>query len=146
LTVYNRPANLFVADFVGNPTMNFLKAKVENVDGKKISMELLGHKVTFEAESEFELGGEDVVVGIRPEFLPITKGGAFKGLAYSTLPAGMETTVKIKVGEIILSSVVFGSIDYATDEEIEFDVKGKGIILFDALTGKNIALGSIKKN
>ena len=144
LTVYNCPNNLFVADFVGNPTMNFIPTQASQIDAKSAKLSLLGLDVEFEGEQEFTLNGPDVVIGIRPEFLPITKKGKIKGLAYSTLPAGMETTVKIRIGETILSSVVFGSIDYAVDEEINFDIAGKGIVLFDKETGNKLSLGSIK--
>ncbi len=144
LVVYNRPANLFVADFVGNPTMNFIHATAHKVANNQVEIELLGVKAIFESDNDIELNNEDVILGIRPEFLPISENGKIDGLAYSTLPAGMETTVKIKVNDEILSSVVFGSIDYSVDEEIKFDIVSKNIILFDKETKKNIAMGSIK--
>lgn len=144
LVVYNRPANLFVADFVGNPTMNFIHATAHKVANNQVELELLGVKAIFESDNDIELNNEEVVLGIRPEFLPISENGKIDGLAYSTLPAGMETTVKIKVNNEILSSVVFGSIDYSVDEEIKFDIVSKNIILFDKETKKNIAMGSIK--
>lgn len=144
LTVYNRPNNLFVADFVGNPTMNFINAKVSNIQGNKCSLEFFGIKAEYEAEEEIKLTNENAVIGIRPEFLPIREGGAIEGLAYSTLPAGMETTVKINLKGEILSSVVFGSIDYGVDEVIRFDIVGKGIVLFDSTTKDKVAIGSVK--
>ena len=144
LTVYNRPANLFVADFVGNPTMNFIPAKAKLEGKKKIHLSFFGIEAEYTPEVDVEELGEEVVIGIRPEFLPISPKGAIKGLAYSTLPAGMETTVKINLDGDILSSVVFGSIDYKIDEEINFDIVGSGIILFDKETKKQISLGSVK--
>ena len=144
LVVYNRPNNLFVADFVGNPTMNFIPAKATIENSKKAKLSFLDLDVEFDAEDELTLSSDDVIIGIRPEFLPISEKGKIKGLAYSTLPAGMETTVKIRINDTILSSVVFGSIDYVVDEEINFDIAGKGIILFDAKTGQKVSLGSIK--
>jgi len=186
LTVYNRPSNLFVADFVGNPTMNFIKAKAKRVNKNTANLSFLGIEAKFVGEKPFELtsvqkpveenvekpneentqkpgeevvetpveeqavvadyakGDEvDVVIGIRPEFLPIKDDGKIKGLAYSTLPAGMETTVKINLNGEILSSVVFGSIDYKIDQEILFDIEGDGIILFDAETKENVCLGKV---
>ena len=87
--------------------------------------------------------GADLLLGVRPEFLPISPAGDIEGLAYSTLPAGMETTVKIKVGDTILSSVVFGAIDYETDAPVRFSVSGSGILLFDRNSGQNIAVGRL---
>ncbi len=148
LTVYNRPANLFVADFVGNPTMNFINSKLELIDNHTARIDINGIKTIYKTKEEIVLSennaDKNIVIGIRPEFLPISKKGKIKGLAYSTLPAGMETTVKINLNNTIISSVVFGSIDYKVDEEINFDIVGDGIILFDGVTKNNICLGSIE--
>ena len=144
LVVYNRPNNLFVADFVGNPTMNFVPCKVGPLDKKTIEVEFYGIKGIFHGDKEFELTSNNAILGIRPEFLPISPNGKITGIAYSTLPAGMETTVKISLNGNILSSVVFGSIDYTIDEEIKFDIISEGIVLFDPQTKENISLGSIE--
>ena len=149
LTVYNKPANLFVADFIGNPTMNFIDGTAEKVDEKTVKLEIHGVKALFHAKEAFEIstseeGKPNVVVGIRPEFLPIKENGKIKGCVYSTLPAGMETTIKIDLNGALLSSVVFGSIDYAIDQEINFDIEGEGIILFDANSTKALAIGSVE--
>ena len=144
LTVYNQPNNLFVADFIGNPTMNFIKVELlEVVSPKEIKIELLGRQMLYTATEDFALTeGNELTLGIRPEFLPIVDDGKLAGTAYSTLPAGMETTIKIKIDDTILSSVVFGAIDYAVDQEIKFNIVGEGIVLFD---GHNrAALGSVK--
>ena len=61
-----------------------------------------------------------------------------------TSDIGMETTVKISVGELTLSSVVFGSVDYAVDSPVKFDVVGEKIVLFDSETHDRIAIGSLK--
>ena len=147
LTVYRKPNNLFAADFVGNPTMNFIPGKVLEKKEKEATISFLGVKARFKVSEEvkgLENLGEKVVVGIRPEFLPIAEKGKLQGLAYSTLPTGMETTVKIDFNGDILSAVVFGSIDYKVDEEIRFDIIGDSIILFDAVSKENIALGSVE--
>ena len=146
LDVYNRPANLFTADFVGNPTMNFIPATVSKVNGKDVSLDFLGFKCVYHAEKELNVEkGAEVILGVRPEFLPITKEGKLQGVAYSTLPAGMETTVKISLGkDVILSAVQFGSVDYKTDEKINFDIVGNGIVLFNKKSTDSYCLGSVE--
>ena len=144
LVVYNRPANLFVADFIGNPTMNFVPAKAKQTAKNELAVQFFGIDAVFACEKDVQLEREDVIIGIRPEFLPIRDSGAIEGLAYSTLPSGMETIVKINLKGDILSSVVFGSIDYAVDKPIRFDIVGDDIIVFDTETKKNICLGSVK--
>jgi multiple sugar transport system ATP-binding protein len=210
LVTYSRPNNLFVADFVGNPTMNFIDAIAEK-KGKTITVNMDGIKATmqcdenitlssqedmaaFEAEKAAKKAAEEeaakaaaknkkskfqlpfgkkanaeavadeaatteapaevpqepvvqgplanVVVGVRPEFLVIGDSGV-KGNVHATLPSGMETTVKIRYGDLMLTSVVFGGVDYAIDQEIFFNFRGNGILLFDKKTGKRLCAGEL---
>lgn len=71
LEIYGHPANLFVAEFVGNPTMNFIPATVKSASGNRASLSLLGHDATFAAKAPLDGIKGDVVLGVRPEFLPI---------------------------------------------------------------------------
>ena len=142
LTVYNSPANLFVADFVGNPAMNIIAADARKTSDTTAELTFLGHKAVFQANAPFDLD-DDIALGIRPEFLPISDHGDLEGHAYSTLPGGMETTVKIKIADQILSSVVFGAIDYETDQKIRFSISGAGILLFSRHSGQLLASGRI---
>ena len=143
LEIYGHPANLFVAEFVGNPTMNFIPATVKAADGNRASLSLLGHDATFTAKAPLgELTGS-AVLGVRPEFLPIVQGGPLRGKTYSTLPAGMETTVKLSCGGTMLTSVVFGCVDYAVDTELPLNIVGDNIALFDQASGQSVGFGSV---
>ena len=71
--LYERPANLFVAGFMGSPQMNFLKATVE-VSGEQVTLDVSGHKIIIppaKAKKVIEGGydGKEVIMGIRPEDL-----------------------------------------------------------------------------
>jgi multiple sugar transport system ATP-binding protein len=142
LTVYNTPNNLFVADFVGNPTMNMLKGKAVKIDDTHAEVEFLGHKVKFESEVPFASFNEKVVVGIRPEFVQVDEG-PFEGEIYATLPAGMETTVKLLVNNEVVTSMKFGAVDYQYGSKVKFDITGNGVILFDADTTERFAMGKV---
>jgi len=144
LTIYNQPANMFVASFVGNPTMNFIPARVEQADGQTLQMEILGKKAVLSADEPFTAPGKEIIAGIRPEFLPIRKDGPLEASIYSTLPAGMETTVRVKCGETQLTSVVFGSVDYEVDEIVRMDVTGDSVVLFGAEDKKRFAAGKLE--
>ena len=68
LECYHRPANRFVAGFIGSPSMNFIPAAVE--DGS-----LVHQKFTYElsAETAAQLDGyEEVIVGVRPEDIQLS--------------------------------------------------------------------------
>ena len=144
LEVYNRPANLFVADFVGNPSMNIVNARVVRPGRGTAELEVFGKRAVFSSDEDVELPSGDIKLGIRPEFLPISPEGDLEGTAYSTLPAGMETTVKIKIGDTILSAVVFGAIDYETDASIRFSITGSRILIFNKDSGLLTASGSVQ--
>ena len=142
LEVYNNPANLFVADFVGNPTMNFLPAKLRILDETHAEVDTLGSSFLF--ESDAPLGtpeGEEAVLGVRPEFIRLGSGG-LEGKVYAALPAGMETTVQMMVGDQLVTSVEFGSVDYPANTPMCFEFHGKGLMLFDKKSGKKLGRGS----
>ncbi len=143
LEIYGGPANLFVGEFVGNPTMNFIPARVEKTDGGEVALSLLGKKAVFHAKAPVENLGAEAVLGVRPEFLPIQEEGAVEGKVYSTLPTGMETTVKVACGDTMLTSVVFGNVDYPVDMPIRLAVNGSGLMLFDKQSGNAVGQGSV---
>ncbi len=145
LTVYERPMNVFVADFVGNPTMNLIDAKATETEDGKIKVNLYNQDFTFSSNEEIKLKNSEVIIGIRPEFVSICNFGNLTGTVYSTLPAGMETTIKIAVGDSIISSVMFGSIDYLVDSSVNFNIEGNKIVLIDKESGNTIALGKLTK-
>ena len=191
LTVYNTPKNLFVADFVGNPAINFIDASgAQGADGKLSLTMLSGMKATYAPaqsvdiagwfgaedaaaaahtdhhavekqnkdtlfkyhiakvnESEFEeevtLTHGDFVLGVRPEAISISESGAIEGEIFSAMPTGMETTVKVRVGEYLFTGVVFGGVTYKLGEKVRLDFAGDGLLLFSRENGKLIAQGSL---
>ncbi len=56
----------------------------------------------------------------------------------------METTIKIAVGNCIISSVMFGSIDFPVDSRVNFNIEGNKIVLIDKKSGNTIALGKLQ--
>ena len=202
LTVYNHPQNLFVADFVGNPSINFVEAKGAQQPDGSITLEILGGvkavfrpregldlaawfaerdrkaaahaaerlaksqekgyvekgnkdepfryhiaKVEEEDDSLQEdpvLTNEDLVLGIRPEFLNITNEAPLKGEIYGAMPTGMESTIKVYVNGFLLTGVVFGSSLFTIGQQHSVSFTGHHIMLFDRQSGDCIALGSLE--
>ncbi|MCR5640286.1 MAG: ATP-binding cassette domain-containing protein [Lachnospiraceae bacterium] len=202
LDVYNRPNNLFVADFVGNPSINFVEGdgrqsedgtvKLEIFDEQKVAFhsnesldlskwflqrdaeakaakEAYEQRLTNQKEvekgnkdevfryhiskveeddysipEEVVLTNENFVLGIRPEAIRISPEGGLKGTIYGAMPTGMESTIKIAVGNYLLTGVVFGSTLFQIGEEVRFDIRGEDILLFDRQSGRCISAGSLK--
>ncbi len=192
LTVYNKPNNTFVADFVGNPAINFMNARGQQQENGSFSLNLLeGYEAEFEPSapvrtdewyaaadadiaafeakerpaektnkdvpfkypvsvvndtelSTAEPDRNDWVVGVRPEFVTVCDNGPIEGEVFSAMPTGMETTLRIKVGNFLLTGVVFGGITYRLGEKIRLDFTGNGASLFSRVNGRLIATGSLK--
>lgn len=142
LIVYNRPANLFVADFVGNPTMNFINCRITH-HNNEFTVSFLGETGQFAPKQAVDLPDGEYVLGIRPEFIQISEDGPLSASAYATLPSGLETTIKLKKGDEIISSIQFGSIDYEVDQALHCSVISEKICLFDKQSTNLVALGRI---
>lgn len=141
LTVYNKPANTFVADFVGSPTINFLMCKT--VEKKDLLLESEIGRLQFICNSPSDKDiGDNPVIGIRPEFIVKSDEG-LDSEVLSSLPSGMETTLKLKIGKASLSSVLFGSLDFPVGSHIKVSLPGSSYILFDS-NGEYVSDGSIK--
>jgi multiple sugar transport system ATP-binding protein len=84
LDLYNRPANLFVAGFIGSPRMNFLDGTVAAISAKGISVELkAGGKVQVPCKAEGLATGAAVKLGIRPEHITLAEKGGDVTLSVS---------------------------------------------------------------
>lgn len=90
------------------------------------------------------LTNEDLVLGIRPEFIEITGSGGLEGEIYGAMPTGMESTIKVRVDDYLLTGVVFGSTVFKLGTKIRIVVKSGNIMLFDRKSGECIALGSLE--
>ncbi len=68
-TLYDRPANLFVAGFIGSPSMNFFNGKIRIADGKAyFDSEAFTVEIPEDRKAAYmEMNGKDVIFGIRPE-------------------------------------------------------------------------------
>ena len=93
-------------------------------------------------EEEAEITENDYVIGIRPEFIEIVKEGGIEGEIYSAMPTGMETTVRVKIGNYLLTGVTFGGVTYEIGEKVRIALKEGGIMLFDKGSGELIGTGS----
>ena len=86
----------------------------------------------------------DLVLGIRPEFIDIVDSGALDGEIYGAMPTGMESTVKVRVGDFLLTGVVFGSTLFTIGAKVQVAITGHNIMLFDRRSGICITQGSLE--
>ena len=145
LEIYDRPLNLFIGNFIGNPTMNFIDVTCSDIKDNQYILKHKDIEISFIGENteKYPIIGQKLILGIRPEDIKIKNDGQVKGIVYSILPSGMETIVRIKVGEIFLTLVAFGRVNLSLDQECSLEFASHKYILFDKETKANITLGKI---
>ncbi len=95
LDLYDRPANQFVAGFIGSPAMNFLDGKLQ-ANGSAYVETVGGHKLPLKTMPVGD-SGRDVVYGIRPENLEMGEGG-LPAEVVVVEPTGSETQIVARIG------------------------------------------------
>jgi multiple sugar transport system ATP-binding protein len=103
MDLYHRPANLFVAGFLGSPKMNFLDVEVKAVNGSKVTVANRAlDPVEVEARVARHAVGERAKLGIRPQYLtPMTDpaAGRLHGTVGLTERLGSETVLEIGLAD-----------------------------------------------
>ncbi len=134
LELYNKPANRFVAGFIGTPAMNFFDGRI--VKGERLYFEEKGGGLRFEVPAEYEkkiggIIGKEIFLGIRPEHIVLaqTKSGEFdasrKLKVEISEPMGNEVFLYFQSGSGQIVSRVTTSVDPRPGTELEmyFDTK-----------------------
>ncbi|MBJ6134943.1 sn-glycerol-3-phosphate ABC transporter ATP-binding protein UgpC [Ochrobactrum sp. Q0168] len=131
LDVYDRPANVFVAGFIGSPAMNFLKGKVS-----KDSFITAGG-VQLPLPAYADLNGRSVIYGIRPEHMHVS---AFGVIATVTViePTGAETLVTAEIDGQPVHFAISGRSNLTLGSTVHIAPQVQHIHLFDETTGRRI--------
>jgi multiple sugar transport system ATP-binding protein len=135
LELYNRPANKFVASFIGSPAMNFFRAEVKGQQGKDIELTLPGGKMATIASRGGALRAGGVQIGVRPEHVkigPAGNGSAFDGKVRVVEQLGNTTLVYVDTpaGELIVEGE--GNLAVAPDETVGVSIDSRSAHLFGA--------------
>jgi multiple sugar transport system ATP-binding protein len=133
--VYYKPANLFVARFIGSPGMNLLESHytdgvVHLPGGNRYSL-----SPAWKSALQRELGSEgDVILGFRPESGQVTDGGALAAEVYATELHGAYTELHLSIdGEVVHVRADRG-VDYPIGATVRFDLDPQMVRFFDPET------------
>ncbi|RKX56457.1 MAG: glycerol-3-phosphate ABC transporter ATP-binding protein [Thermotoga sp.] len=143
--IYNKPSNLFVANFIGTPPMNFFTCGVSRDDDLKFVFEN-GKKISVPNTLKNKLQdfmNKRITLGIRPENISLEKGkNSVEASVTSSEFLGINVLIHFKVGEergtIYMNSEKATSIGAGSKIPLLFDPDK--IHVFDPETGKNIGL------
>jgi len=146
-TIYNKPANIFVAGFIGSPAMNFINAKIVRGEGG-LWVQASGFKVKIPKDYEDALANwidKDVIFGIRPEnvydkmfaFAP-TEENTVRGMVDVVEPLGSETILHVKVGDDQIVAKVDPKTKAQEGQEIDLVFDMEAMHVFDKDTEEAI--------
>jgi multiple sugar transport system ATP-binding protein len=129
LELYDNPANLFVAGFIGSPAMNFLKGRL---NGAAVAV---GNGISLPVKTKLE-PGRDVLVGVRPEHLAVAADGVPAEVVVVE-PTGADTQIFCKLAGTDVTAVVRERHDFRPGESIR--LKPQLTYLFDPSSGARLA-------
>ena len=120
--VYERPANLFVAGFLGAPAMNFIDGTLDGKGG-------FTHPA-FTLQLPCGAAGA-AVLGVRPEHVSLGPLGALAGTVALVEPMGNHQVVWIALGALQVSAIVNDSRVFSPGQPLRFDIDPARVSLFD---------------
>ncbi|MBO9123987.1 MULTISPECIES: ABC transporter ATP-binding protein [unclassified Rhizobium] len=134
LELYDRPANAFVAQFIGSPAMNLFPAVARSGDLVLQTGKGTGLKAPAGVRE-----GQTVLIGKRPEEIALVAEGELGAVVENIEPTGAETFVEARLGDQLVSVVL--------RERPQFDIASRqylslakgSVHLFDQETGRRIA-------
>jgi ABC-type sugar transport system ATPase subunit len=141
--LYERPESRFVAEFIGNPPMNFLDAEVARADGQVVARNA-GVQVPLAngLAERLSLNGapRQVVLGIRPEHLTVgpTEPANARGEVYMVEPMGREQVIDVRIGEHALQVIVPASQTLRVGEPVGLAFDASKLHLFDPAAGQRL--------
>ncbi len=146
--IYNKPNNMFVAGFMGSPSMNFIKTKVELDEQHNPVIKVRGsnaqeHQIKLPASMRKQ-GGKDIVIGLRPEHITDSENQESAVTTKLDLqlevlePTGPDTIAMIKVNDQEIACRLSPEFDVKVGQiaPLHFDLSKA--VFFDASTEQRI--------
>ncbi len=145
MELYEQPANLFVASFIGDPPMNLVRMEYRTSGG---TPQLASVDLTLPLPARAQAGleqasGKDVVLGVRPEHVQLSTQpveGMPVGEVYMLEPLGRDTLVDVRVGQQPIRALVPGRADMRIGERVWLRWDWARQHLFDARTEARLPL------
>lgn len=136
LMLYHYPANLFVAEFVGNPPINTMPGRVVLEHANAVACG--DFRIPLD-NSQGLRDGEDVVVAVRAEDVLVSRPAepdSIEFTVYSVLPTGGETLIRLRRGDIFMTAKIDGSIRMDIDSSVGISFRTERLLVYSKDTGQ----------
>lgn len=138
LELYDKPANLFVAGFLGSPSMNFIEGKYL-VDGGQACVETPDGTRLKAPVTENAKNGQTVVFGLRPEHVRLADPGEGVPMTVTVVePTGASIEVFASLANELLCAVFHQRHPFNVGQQLTFDWEVDNAHVFDKDTGKRL--------
>ncbi len=135
LELYDTPANLFVAGFIGSPAMNLIEGKVA-ANGK---LSVVSDGLNLEVGGAPDVSeGQSVVYGVRPEHIELTNEGGIPATIAVVEPTGPETQLVLRLGKSEILAVVRERMSFKPGQNVHIRPRTDMVHMFDKETGRRL--------
>ena len=134
--IYDRPASLFVADFIGSPPMNFLPFRHSLAIGAEAIR--LGESAVAIPAAREDVGERDLVLGVRPEHVRFADAGMVRGEVYGVEYLGTTQIVTVTTRHGALKARSPSSLSFRTGDNVGLDFRPDTLSIFDRTSGRAI--------
>ena len=134
LELYHKPANVFVAGFIGHPRMNFLPVTCKGASDAGIEIDFLGQTALIQVHPRAGMVGATLTLGIRPEHIAIGAGDLSLTITPSVVERlGANTVAYASLGEDSENycAMLPGTVALRTDEPVKTGIRAADCHLFD---------------
>lgn len=133
--IYDKPATMFVADFIGSPSMNFLKFH-GNIEAGATTIEMNNHKLEVPELREAFTG--DIAYGVRPEHIRFSDAADYRGEVMASEYLGTTQIVTLKTHNGDIKARIPSDQVVKVGETVGLDFNGTTVTLFDNQSGNAI--------
>jgi multiple sugar transport system ATP-binding protein len=134
--IYNRPASMYVADFIGSPPMNFLR--FQSALQKGATALRIGAAEVAVPEIHAEKPEGELALGVRPEHVRFSDASALRGAIYGSEYLGTNQIVSVETAQGMVKARVSSDQHFRVGETVGLDLDSAKLSLFDCADGKAI--------
>ena len=135
--LYDRPKTLFIAEFIGNPPMNFATVEISGDDGGLTAR--IG-SLTLELPSKYagKVARGQAVVGIRPEDITLVESDGVVGSVFVVEPLGREDMLDVRIGDQSFLMLADPELHIKAGDNVSLRFNTEELQLFDRQTEKSL--------
>ncbi|EPN68932.1 glucose ABC transporter ATP-binding protein, partial [Pseudomonas syringae pv. actinidiae ICMP 19096] len=145
--IYNDPANLFVASFIGSPPMNFIPLRLQRKDGQLVALLDSGQARCELPVGVADAGLEDreIILGIRPEQIMLAAGDqtglpTIRAEVQVTEPTGPDTLVFVTLNQSKVCCRLAPDVAPQVGESLTLQFDPSKVLIFDAKSGERLGV------